>query len=145
MLTTDQAQAIVAAALDGPRSDDSRRIAVAVVDAGGHLLALAREASAPPLLAHIAEAKAQSCTAYGKPTKLIKDWAEETPIWFEGVSRVAQSRLGLPLIGSLGGVLILDETGGRIGAVGVAGEAGPVDEKLAVLGIGATPFTAFAG
>ena len=46
---------------------------------------------------------------------------------------------------ALGGVLILDEADGRIGAVGVAGEAGPMDEKLAILGIAATPFNAFAG
>ena len=116
-----------------------------MVDAGGHLLALAREEDAPSLLSDIAEAKAQSCVVYGKPIKIFKDWAEATPLWFEGVSRVSQSRRGLPLIGSLGGVLILDEGGRRIGAVGVAGEAGQRDEDLAVLGLGAAPFTAFAG
>lgn len=145
MLTLEQAQGVVGAALAGPRTDDSRRIAVAVVDAGGHLLALLREADAPPLLGHIAEAKAQSCVVYGKPTRTIMDWAEATPIWFEGVSRVAQSRMTLPLIGSLGGVLILDEEDKRIGAVGVAGEAGQRDEELAVLGIETTPFKAYAG
>jgi len=145
VLTLERAQAIVRAALAGPRSDASRRIALAVVDGGGHLLALAREEGAAPLLAHIAEAKAQSCVAYGKPTRLIQAWAEATPAWFEGVSRVAQSRLGLPLIGSLGGVLILGDADARIGAVGVAGEAGQTDEALAVLGIGATQFKAYAG
>ena len=145
MLTLQHAQTIIASALAGERTDEQRRIAVAVVDAGGHLLALAREDEAPSLLSDIAEAKAQSCVVYGKPTRTIKDWAEATPLWFEGVSRVSQSRRGLPLIGSLGGVLILDDAGRRLGAVGVAGEAGQRDEDLAVLGIGATPFIAFAG
>lgn len=145
MLTLEQAQGIVGAALAGPRTDETRRIAVAVVDAGGHLLALAREAEAPPLLGQIAEAKAQSCILYGKPTRTIMDWAEATPVWFQGVSQVAQGRGGLPLIGSLGGVLILDEEDKRIGAVGVAGEAGQRDEDLAVLGIETTPFKAHTG
>ena len=129
------AQRIIAAALAGERSSAERRIAVAVCDAGGHPLALAREAGAAPLLAHIAEAKAFTCIAYGKPTDSVRVWAEETPIWFEGVSRVAAARMGLPLIGSKGGVAIRDADGRVLGAVGVAGEAGEHDEALACRGI----------
>ena len=145
MLTLEQAEAIIRAAMAGGRTDKSRKIAVAVVDAGGHLLALSREETAPPLLGQIAQAKAQSCIVYGKPTRTIMEWAEATPIWFDGVSRTAQSAMGLPLIGSLGGVLILDGEDRRIGAVGVAGEAGQWDEELAVLGIDETPYQAYAG
>ena len=144
-LTLAMAQTIVSHALAGQRSDDTRRVAVVVVDAGGHPLCMAREEEAPPLLSHIAEAKAKSCIVYGKPTRSIKAWAEETPIWFQGVSRVSQDRMGLPLIASEGGVLIVDESGTRIGAVGVAGEAGPVDQALAVGGIEGAGLTAIAG
>ncbi len=125
------AQKIIAAALAGERSAAERRIAVAVCDAGSHPLALAREDGAAPLLAHIAEAKAFTCIAYGKPTDLVRDWAEATPAWFEGVSRVAAARMGLPLIGSKGGVTIRDAEGRVLGAVGIAGEAGEFDEALA--------------
>lgn len=141
-LTLDQAQLILRTALEGPRTDQTRRIAIAVVDSGGHPLAMAREETAPPLLAHIAEAKAKSCITYGKPTRSIMEWASETPIWFEGVSRVAQSRTGLPLIGSLGGVMIRDSEGELVGAAGVAGEAGSMDEQLAVAGIESAGFVA---
>jgi uncharacterized protein GlcG (DUF336 family) len=72
------------------------------------------------------------------------EWANDTPTWFEGVSRVSQSRMGLPLIGSEGGVLILDRAGNRIGAVGVAGEQGATDRALAVRGIEAAGLTALA-
>ena len=101
-LSLATAQQIIAAALAGKRSSPERRIAVAVCDAGAHPLALAREDGAAPLLAHIAQAKAFTCVAYGKPTDLVRDWAEATPAWFEGVTNVAQSRMGLPLIGSKG-------------------------------------------
>ena len=130
-----QARQITELALAGPRSDDVRRIAVVVVDAGGHPLCSQREEDAPPLLLHIAEAKAKTCIVYGKPTRAVMDWATETPVWFEGVSRVSQSRMGLPLIGTEGGVLIVDDRARRIGAVGVAGEQGNFDRSLAVLGI----------
>ena len=138
------AQQIISAALAGERSSPERRIAVAVCDAGAHPLALAREDGAAPLLAHIAQAKAFTCVAYGKPTDLVRDWAEATPAWFEGVTNVAQSRMGLPLIGSKGGVTILDADGNTLGAVGIAGEAGEFDESLALRGIDSVGLTALA-
>lgn len=144
-LTLKSAQTIIDAALAGGRTGPERRIAVAVCDAGGHPLALGREEEAAPLLAHIAQAKAFTCIAYGKSTDAVREWAEETPIWFHGVARVAEHRMGLPLIGSKGGVYIRDGEGRMLGAVGVAGEAGEQDEKLAVTGIEAAGFVADAG
>ena len=134
-LALESAQRIIDAAIAGGRTGPDRHIAVAVCDAGGHPLALGREQDAAPLLAHIAQAKAFTCIAYGKPTDAVRAWAEETPIWFHGVARVAEQRMGLPLIGSKGGVYIRDASGAVLGAVGVAGEAGEQDEALAVLGI----------
>ena len=136
------AQQIIAAALAGERSAPERRIAVAVCDAGAHPLALAREDGAAPLLAHIAQAKAFTCVAYGTPTDLVREWAEETPTWFHGVSRVAGKTMGLPLIGSKGGVTVTDDAGNILGAVGIAGEAGDFDEALAVRGIESVGLTA---
>ena len=144
-LTLKQAQAMIAAALAGERSTPSRAIAVAVCDSGGHPVALAREDGAAPLLAHIAQAKAFTCIAYGKPSKTIADMAEGYPIWFHGICRVAQTEMGSPLAGSKGGVLIRDATGEVLGALGVAGEAGETDEALAVRGIEAAGAVADAG
>ncbi len=142
MLTLKNAQTIIDAALTGGRTGPDRRIAAAVCDAGGHPLAMGREEEAPPLLAHIAQAKAFTCIAYGKSTDNVREWAEETPIWFHGVARVAEQQMGLPLIGSKGGVYIRDGAGKVIGAVGIAGEAGEQDEKLACMGIEAAGFVA---
>ena len=130
-LTLEIAFQLIANALAGERSAPDRGIAVAVCDSGSHPLALAREDHAAPLLAHIAQAKAFTCIAYGKPTDTVREWAEATPAWFEGVTQVAEARMGTPLIGSKGGVTVLDLNGSVLGAVGIAGEAGEFDESLA--------------
>lgn len=144
-ITLASARTIIDAALAGERSTGERRVAIAVCDSGAHPVALVREDGAAPLLAHIAEAKAFTCVAYGKPTDLVREWAEQSPAWFEGVGNVAQARMGLPLIGSKGGLAIVDGEGNLIGAVGVAGEAGEIDERLAQLGIEAAGYVAIAG
>ncbi len=144
-LSLEQAQVIIREALAGERSSGQRRVAVAVCDAGGHPIAFARENGAAPLLAHIAQTKAFTCIAYGKPSWTIAEMAEEFPIWFHGVSRVAQNSMGSGLTGSRGGVFARNADGTVIGAVGVAGEAGETDEAMAVRGIEAAGFKADAG
>jgi len=144
-LALAQARLILAHGMAYPRSGPERRIAMAVVDAGGHLLALEREEAAPVLLAPIAQAKAQTCISYGKPTKAMMALVGEFPTWFDGISRVSMARMGLPLIATMGGVLIRDAEGRVLGAVGVAGEAGETDEAIAVTGIRAAGLLADAG
>ena len=139
-LTLTKAQEIIAAALAGVRSMPPRPIAVAVCDNGGHLLAIAREQDAPPLLAQIAQAKAFTCVAYGKPTTELASIAESYPNWFNGISRVAQESMGQPLIASKGGMLCRDHDGTLLGAVGVAGETGDIDDELAKTGIAIAGF-----
>ena len=140
-LTLSDAQAIITAVLAGLRSTPPRSIAVAVCDAGGHPLAMAREAGAPPLLAHIATAKAFTCVVYGKETGELAALGDDYPTWFNGISRIAQASLGSPLAGSKGGLLIRDTEARVIGAVGVAGETGDTDVALARHGVEAAGFT----
>ena len=134
-LTLIQAQAIITAALGGQRSIPPRPIAVAVCDAGGHPLALVREAAAAPLLAHIALAKAFTCVVYGRETGELAAIADDYPTWFNGISRVAQASMGSPLAGSKGGLFIRGVDGHVLGAVGVAGETGETDVSLARHGL----------
>ncbi|MBN8974636.1 MAG: heme-binding protein, partial [Rhizobiales bacterium] len=44
-----------------------------------------------------------------------------------------------------GGVLILDDSGGLVGAVGISGDTSDNDEACAIAGIDAAGFTANAG
>ncbi len=138
-LTRQQLNSIVDHVFSGSRVHPTIRLAVAVVDAGGHALLVTREADAPPLLLDIAESKAKSCVAIGMPTRAIMDLALKKPTWFSSASRVAQSRDGLPLWGALGGVIMRDENGTLVGAVAVAGDTGAGDEahaKSAIENIG---------
>jgi uncharacterized protein GlcG (DUF336 family) len=135
------AQAIIAAARKGPRSDPPRPVAVAVSDTGGHVVALEREDGAPPLLAHIAMAKAFTCVVYGQPTTELGAIADAYPIWFHGIARVAETSMGQPLIGSKGGLFIRARDGRVLGAVGVAGETGENDDQMARAGVTAVGFT----
>ncbi|MDE0201416.1 MAG: heme-binding protein [Rhodospirillaceae bacterium] len=130
-LTHDMVRAMVDHALAGPRVHPSIRMAVAVVDAGGYALMAVREIGAPPLLLDIAESKAKSCVAIGMPTRAIMDLALKKPTWFESASRVAQSRVGLPIWGALGGVIMRDGRGELLGAVATAGDTGVGDEAHA--------------
>ena len=67
---------MIAGPLAAEHSSPERRIAVAICNADVHPLALAREHQAPPLLAHIAQARAFTCVACGTPTDLVRDRTE---------------------------------------------------------------------
>ena len=54
-ITAEQVQAYIEFAFSGSRVHPSIRLAAAIVDADGELLASQSESGAPPLLEHIAE------------------------------------------------------------------------------------------
>ncbi len=138
-LTLEKARAIIDHAFSGPRVHPSILLAAAVVDQQGYALMMTREPGAPPLLLDIAESKAKSCVVIGMPTRAIMELALKKPTWFESASRVAQSRVGTPLWGALGGVIIRDEEGNLLGAAAVAGDTGAGDEahaKAAIESVG---------
>ena len=97
--------------------------------------ALAGDRSDPPRQIAVAV-----CDAGAHPLALAREEGA-APL----LAHIAQAAMGQALARSLGGVIIRDADGRAIGAVGVAGEAGPTDEALAVRGITAAGFTADAG
>lgn len=112
VLTLSEARAVVASAEAEARKSTSGG-AIAVVDEGGHLLALERLDGTFPAAAAIAENKARSAAVFRKPTADF-----ETAVKNGRLSLVANPEL-LPLQGGVPIVL-----GGQVvGAVGVAGAA----------------------
>ena len=142
MLTDQIVRQLADFALSGPRVHPSILLATAIVDETGHAVLVAREVGAPPLLMDIAAAKAKSCVSIGMPTRAIMDLAQKKPTWFESASRVAQSSMGFPLWGALGGVTMRDEDGNLLGAVAVAGDTGAGDEAHAKAAIESVGFVA---
>lgn len=112
-----------------------------VLDKGGHLLALQRDERASIGRPQIATGKAAGCLALGVGGRELKKRAAAMPGFFSG----AASILPAGIVPVPGGVLIRDEGGAIIGAVGVSGDVSEADELCAVSAISALGLTADTG
>jgi uncharacterized protein GlcG (DUF336 family) len=92
------------------------RVTAAVVDEGGHLIALGRMDGAPPLSPQIAEAKAVGAAMLLRDGGSLLKLAEDRPGFFSAVDRLVR----VPLIPGPGSMPI-SRDGLTIGAVGVSG------------------------
>jgi uncharacterized protein GlcG (DUF336 family) len=132
-LTLDQAETIIAAARRERRRLKEVPLAYAVLDSGGHAIALAREDGAGFLRAEIAANKAWTCFAVGMPLRSWRDHTEGHAQFFTAVSGAGQGRVMF----ALGGVVIRDARGNALGAMGISGARGEVDEAICVKAIAA--------
>jgi glc operon protein GlcG len=105
-------------------------VTVAVLDEGGHLVALGRMDGAFALSPQIAEAKALGAAVWYRDGASLRDLREARPAFFEAVGRLTR----LPLIPGLGSV-VLREGGRVLGAVGVSGGSSEQDLECALAGI----------
>ena len=139
-LTLDKAQTIITAALAEGRERGFKPLTVAVLDAGGHLKALAREDATSTLRPDIAQGKANGAIAMGLGSRALFNRAQEQPYFIQAMNELAGGRL-VPVPG---GVLIRHD-GEIIGAVGITGDNSDNDEICAVAGIEAAGFEADTG
>jgi uncharacterized protein GlcG (DUF336 family) len=142
-LTLQQANTIVEAALRKGRETKCAPLAVAVLDAGGHLKAFAREDGAGILRPQIAIGKAWGALGMGVGSRTFAKRLTENPqqqTFFNAVAAASEGRL-VPVPG---GVLIRD--GGEIvGAVGISGDTSDKDEACALAGIEAAKLAGDTG
>lgn len=103
-------------------------VTIAIVDEGGHLLALQRLDGAPPISAHIAPAKAHTAALGRRESKVYEDV----------INGGRTSFLSAPAVAGMleGGVPILKD-GQCLGAVGVSGVKSSEDAQIARAGIAA--------
>lgn len=127
-LSLAQARTIIDTAL---AVGDTQPLAVMVLDAGAHPVAFARQDGASLFRFDIARAKAAGAIGMGADTRVIAGRAAGNPTFFQSVVAVSGGQLAL----SPGGVLIRDVEGAVIGAVGISGDTGEVDEACAQAGI----------
>ena len=125
------AEKIIDAALAARRKVGVMPLVVAVLDAGGHLVAYKREDGSGLLRFDIAFGKAWGCLGMGMSTRLIRDRLAQRPAFQGALASVSDGRF-VPVPG---GVLILDAAGSAIGAVGISGDASDKDEYCAIEGI----------
>src|SRR5262252_10510135 len=89
-------------------------ITVAIVDAGGLLVALERMDGAPPVSPQVAEAKAVGAAMLYRDGGSLAELAKDRPGFFSVVDRLVR----VPIVPGLGSVLIKRD-GQVVGAMGV--------------------------
>jgi uncharacterized protein GlcG (DUF336 family) len=127
-LTLQQANAILNECLAVRQKEGLLPLAVAVLDAGGQLVAFQREDGCGILRYDIAFGKAWAALGMGMSTRLIRDRLANRPAFQGALSAAADGRF-IPVPG---GVLILNSQHTVIGAVGVSGDASDRDEFCAI-------------
>ena len=136
IVTLDHANQIIAGALAKGRELGLKPLCVAVLDAGGHVIALQRQDGASLWRPQIATAKAASALGLGVSSRKIADMAAERPTFIASVASLAP----LGLVPAAGGVIVVSGQT-PIGAAGVTGDTSDNDELCALAGIAAAGLT----
>jgi uncharacterized protein GlcG (DUF336 family) len=131
MITLEQAKTMVSVAQAKGRELGLKPLSVAVLDAGGHLLAFEREDGASPGRFEIARGKAYGAVMLGMPGSAQMARAEDQAYFMAAMNGAFDGKV-VPVPG---GVLVKDASGAVIGAVGVTGDTSDNDAKAAVAGI----------
>jgi uncharacterized protein GlcG (DUF336 family) len=130
-LTLSAASIIVDKALAEARAGGFQPLTVAVLDSGGHLVALKREDRSSLLRPQIATGKAWGALGMGFGGRELERRAQKAPAFFTALAELAGGRM-VPVPG---GVLIRNAGGDIIGSVGISGDSSVNDELCAVAGI----------
>ncbi len=123
------------------RRRDFAPLCVVVLDAGAHPVVVLREDGASISRPEIATAKAAGCIGMGLGGRELAKRAAHVPHFFTALTNVLPKGI-LPVPG---GVLIRDETGELLGAIGVSGDTSDKDEICAVAAIEAAGLKADTG
>jgi uncharacterized protein GlcG (DUF336 family) len=140
-LTLDVARKILDTALAKGVEKKLKPLVVAVLDARGCVKVLAAQDGTSLLRGEIAHGKAYGALALGMGSRALFQRAQEQAYFINAVNTLAQGRM-VPVPG---GVMILDDNGTLLGAVGVSGDTSDNDEICAIAGIEAAGLKANAG
>ncbi|MFD1697595.1 GlcG/HbpS family heme-binding protein [Roseibium aestuarii] len=140
-LTLSMAEQIISASYAKARELGLKPLTVAVLDAGGHLTALSRQDGSSIMRPQIAQGKAFGALAVGTGTRWLNANAESRPHFVQALNGVA----GGGIVPVPGGVLMKDEDGDVVGAVGITGDTSDNDEAAALAGIAAVGLIADCG
>ncbi|MRI57187.1 heme-binding protein [Methylobacterium sp. DB1607] len=128
MLTLEDAKRIIAAAEKTATDDVGQPMNIAVVDAGGHLLAFVRQPNAWLGSIDIAINKAFTARAFDIPTKKLAELSQPDEQFF-GIHASNHSRVVI-----FAGGIPLERDGAIVGAIGVSGGFSKQDQAVAEAG-----------
>jgi uncharacterized protein GlcG (DUF336 family) len=140
-LTLDVARKILDVALAKGVEKKLKPLVVAVLDTRGCIKASAAQDGTSLLRGEIAHGKAYGALALGMGSRALFQRAQEQAYFIGAVNTLAQGRM-VPVPG---GVIILDDNGTLLGAVGVSGDTSDNDEICAIAGIEAAGLKANVG
>jgi len=136
-LPLEKASVVVDATLAAAREQDLEPLTVAVLDAGGHIVALKREDGSGIIRVEIARAKAYGALGMGLSSRGIGERLGKRPVFATSLTTISDGGLCV----APGGVLIKDAAGEVIGAVGISGDTSEKDEFAAIQGVEAAGLT----
>jgi len=125
------ARKILDATLTRARSANSKPVVVVITDAGGLVVASAREDNAGTARHDLSVSKARSALALGMSTRMLGNFFTANT-HLHGVLRSATGSDLLPIVG---GVLVRDSEGQTIGAAGISGGSLAEEENFLIQGI----------
>jgi uncharacterized protein GlcG (DUF336 family) len=124
VLTLDQARALIAAGEEEARSRDLR-LSFAVVDRGGHIVAIGRMDDADWITPEVALGKAWTAAAFRAPSDAQGQKAKDLVAFAGSISAATRGRY-TPQIGALP----IEIDGAPAGAMGASGATGQEDEDV---------------
>jgi uncharacterized protein GlcG (DUF336 family) len=127
----EQAERIIDAILERGRSLKCRPLSVIVMEPGAKVKAFKKEDGSAMMRFEMASGKAYAALALGRSSSLVRVRTEERPLFMNYLVNASDGQI----FPEGGGMLIRDDSGDIIGAVGVTGDTQERDESLAAHGI----------
>jgi uncharacterized protein GlcG (DUF336 family) len=130
-VTLEQSDRIINAILVRGRELDCRPLSVIVTDPGARPKAFRKEDGSAMMRFEMALGKAYAALALGRSSSLVRTRTEERPLFMNFLMGAS----GGQIFAEGGGLLIRNDRGDVIGAVGVTGDTEARDEELAAYGV----------
>ncbi|MEE8334712.1 MAG: heme-binding protein [Alphaproteobacteria bacterium] len=131
IITLAQSEAIIDAIFERGRSLDLRPLSVVVVEPGCKVKAFKKEDGSAMMRFEMAFGKAYASLALGRSSGLVRERAEQRPMFMDFMLKASDDQIFC----EGGGMLVRDADGELIGAIGVTGDTQEQDEELAAHGI----------
>ena len=140
-ISLSQSRMLIEGALAEGRALGLNPLSVVVLDPRAAMVAMMSEDGVSQMRARIAHGKANAAIALGMGTRALMNRAEQQAYFIQAVNGVA----GGDMVPVPGGVLIQDQEGALLGAVGISGDTSDNDEAAAIAGIEAAGLNAVTG
>ena len=131
MIKLEDANRIIEAILSRSRELECRPMSVVIVEPGASIKAFQKQDDSSMIRFEMAFGKAYAALALGRSSSLVRMRAEERPMFMDYLLHASRFQI----FPEGGGMLIRDENGELLGAVGVTGDTQERDEELAAYGI----------